>query len=153
MYGHIKISKDYPDNLIAAIGLRTKSPESIKEINDAIASEFLNAADDRYRKVITRYFKDNANYTEIAKELGGMTPSRVGQIVHYALAKIRKVLNAQHYHYKSISGANQHVADFVKFSEENDDGKTHQWRYTKPGGNSVLIAIYDYESRILTIYS
>lgn len=153
MYERLKTSNIYPQNLIDAINKYEHLDVSIEKLEEAIASDFLDSEDNRYRMVLEKYFKQGMTCSEIGTIMNNTSKSRISQIIHLSIHCIRKYLRATQIHIESIDDANQYINDNrFHFSSIEDDKKVCKWRYTKPGGRVTTIASYDYANKLLTIY-
>ena len=93
MYERVKSNTGYPDNLIEAIGIENVT---ISDIENAMQSEYLDNKDNRYRKFIELYYRDGLTYNQIKEmEPYPISPSRIGQLIRYALHRTRQVLRAK----------------------------------------------------------
>ena len=160
----IKKSAEYPQNLVNAVKMeieilnRGSRWNAVPDVQDndilqAYSSPFLDRPDDRCRKVLTWYFKDNMTYAEIGERMN-LTGSRVSQLINESLRNIRDVLRARKIRYDNIEKAQkrmEHLCNSPSLLETEDNGSYRRWRYPKSGGKITLLAEYDYNTHMLTI--
>lgn len=151
MYERLKSKSSYPDNLVEAIDMEGVT---ISDIENAMKSEYLDNKDNRYRKFIRLYFKDGLTHEQIGKSVPySLTPSRVSQLVRYALSRIKTVLKAKRIEFESLDDAKDHVTELnLKYTSCVNDEKAYRWFVGKPGGRKELVAMYEYGSKLLIIF-
>ena len=142
-----KRATDYPNNLMAAVDTEGRGWQAY-QIGEALASPYLDHSGDTYRQIIFRHYKQGMTFTAIGEELG-ITGSRVAQLEHSALAKIRRWMKA-----KKVK-----TSDPDKVARENlcytsiATVRGKQLYMTKqPGGSYKIHGIYDAQSRLFVIF-
>lgn len=164
---NLRKTADYPQNLVNAMqvdlnrlyGSIPNAQEIVPKINSddiiqALKSSYLDRPDDRYRKIISWYFKDHMTFDEIGTHLQ-VSRSRAGQIINKAMCLIRKILCAMRIQLDSADEAENYIKQLgFRFdtlqTEKNEN--CYRWGYTKSGGRFALLAEYDGDTRILTVY-
>ncbi len=86
--------KEYPENLITAIGADTCIPLTKDQENGLLFA--MNFLKEREQRIIKMRFMENRTYGDIGKELG-LSPERIRQIIVKSLYRLRRPLIARYY--------------------------------------------------------